>query len=117
MSEDIYEGLEEVNDEELKGLELDGKTEGFENMILLPLEAINDVDIDSVEFRKGLKEYSYIAGAITAMTNAGASAVDALGYLLNVKIAEVNMVAMKLKCKAQVDSAKYMRDNVEKDIL
>lgn len=83
------------------------------SIIKLPLQTIDGIDLDQEEFKKGVKEYSNVAGAISALVSAGAMPSEALEFVLNYKAVEANVKMNKDKCKAQVDASKHMLNNFE----
>jgi hypothetical protein len=122
--EEILEQLADElnNDEECTCPECQGLTEFPEadmdatfGMLQMPLETIQSVDYNGEDFSKGVSDNSYLAGCITALTNAGVPASEALSYFMNLKLAEVNTKMNKDKCKAQVDMAKHIKKNMEED--
>ena len=83
------------------------------SIINLPLETIKGIDLDKDEFAKGVRDHSYVAGAISALVSCGVMPAEALEFVLNSKMIEVNLKMNKDKCKSQVDASKYSLNNIE----
>ena len=84
---DAKELFEEDGDDSIPCV--DSTPQDLEQIILgveLDTEELQGAKYDEAEFKKGLKEYSYIAGAYVALSNAGISMVEAMNYILNFKI-------------------------------
>jgi hypothetical protein len=77
------------------------------------LMELEDYDLD--EFKRGLKETSYLAGKITAILNAGFSEASALDLILsmetvkhNIKVAEINReTSVEVSKNAKLSQEKY----------
>jgi hypothetical protein len=91
MTEQNKEEILEIDSDQLQEL-----LSGSDSDKLPPFE-IDLSDYDVEEFKRGIKETSYLAGVITAILNTGVSESFVLDYLLsketiahNLKTAEIN---------------------------
>lgn len=76
----------QLSEEDLEGLNLQN-----EFYIPVDLDNLDGIKLDRKGFDKGLKEYSYLAGGITALINVGISPNEALQYFINERTCEHNM--------------------------
>jgi len=112
------EGFEDVEDMEtseqmdIAGLESEESLE-FNVGITLDVSELENTKYLKKDFIKGINDYSYVAGAITAITNAGVSAQEALTYVLNMKLVDANIKMTDARCKAQVEAAKFAIKSLE----
>lgn len=80
----------QVSSEELEALELGDLNLESQFYIPMELENLKGIKYDKKEFDKGVKDYSYVAGAISSLLNAGLSSTDALNYIINRETIEHN---------------------------
>lgn len=80
----------QVSNEELEALELGDLNLESQFYIPMELENLKGIKYDKKEFDKGVKDYSYVAGAISSLLNAGLSSTDALNYIINRETIEHN---------------------------
>ena len=85
--------------------------------VLIDTTNVKELTYSKKEFDRGLKEYSYAAGAFTALVNAGMPSTDAINYIMNMYVLDTNKELTKMKCDAQVEASKFMRENMEREIL
>lgn len=58
-------------------------------------------------FKKGIEDYSYVCGAITALCNAGLNPTEAIEYIVNQDTIKHNIEVSKIGAEATVRAAKY----------
>lgn len=80
----------QVSSEKLEALELGDLNLESQFYIPMELENLKGIKYDKKEFDKGIKDYSYVAGAISSLLNAGLSSTDALNYIINRETIEHN---------------------------
>jgi hypothetical protein len=97
---DINQNSQNIQEPEYEQLTM------FCEPIYLDTENVEDLQLDKIEFEKGLKEVSYLSGMVTGLINIGIPLEEAINYLyarlnsdMNIKIAEIN-------CKASIESSK-----------
>ena len=88
--ENNKEKLQIVSSEELGGLDLGDLNLESQFYIPMELDNLEGIKYDKKEFDKGVKDYSYVAGAISSLLNAGLSSTDALNYIINRETIEHN---------------------------
>lgn len=75
--------------------------------IELDCEHLSKYLINNKEFERGIKDYSYVCGAITALCNSGLKPSEAIDYVVNVDTIKHNLEVTKIGANATVESAKY----------
>jgi hypothetical protein len=65
-----------------------------------------DVEFDKDEFKRGLKEGSYVAGLFTALINSGIDLESATTFILNNQNIEMNTEITKIQTNAQIEASK-----------
>lgn len=112
------ESGEEDNQTQLYNIEgQEGQGDILSIGVLLDTKTVQNKPIDEKAFVKGIKEYSYYAGAFSVLANAGIPAITAMNFILTLELAPMNERIIDKKCNAQVQTAKYIRNNMEKDII
>lgn len=102
----------ELTSEELGEL-LSGSEQSDDKLPPFLME-LEDYDLD--EFKRGLKETSYLAGKITAILNAGLSESSALDLILSMETVKHNIEVAKLNKEMNVEvskNAKVTQDKYE----
>jgi hypothetical protein len=84
--------MEEQNKEQILEIDADQLEELMSGSEIdkLPPFQMELEDYDLAEFKRGIKDTSYIAGVITALFNAGLGESSVLDYLLSTKTIEHN---------------------------
>jgi len=77
---------------------------------IIDKNSISEITFDAKEFAKGVKDYSFVAGQITALVNCGLSPEMAMSYVLNKE-------SVTLQKEMNVEMAKYGSLNKEKNEL
>lgn len=80
-----------------------------EEYYMIPLDCSEQAEehLDKDRFKKGLDDFSYASGAITALCNAGLKPSEALEYIINIDTINHNLEVSRISAEATVESAKY----------
>lgn len=80
-----------------------------EEIAFLPIDCTEQclATYDDDEFQRGIDEYSYVCGALTALCNAGLSPSEAIEYIVNKDTIQHNLEVTKIGANATVESSKY----------
>lgn len=109
---DLIEENEELDLSEL----LDSLTSDNE-LIPMDLSNVEEMKPDKASFSKGVKDYSYIAGAVTILMNSGLSAELALECVMSREAIDMNITLQDRTNKANVDIAKLGSVQVERNTI
>jgi hypothetical protein len=111
QEKELMDNPEELNEEYLDLESIQGTYENsFIPPIELPLEAY-----DWDKFNDGISEYSFLAGAITALANAGIHPSEALGFIINRETAEHNLKIANINKEMNIEVSKNTQINIEKN--
>jgi len=80
-----------------------------EDYFFIPLDCSSqaDLQLNNEEFARGLKEFSYVSGAITSLCNSGLKPSEAIDYIMSLDAIRHNLETTKIGAKATVDASKY----------
>ena len=112
--------MPEQNNEEVLELDVDQLQEligGSNGSDALPPFEIDFEDYDVEEFKRGVKETSYISGVITALFNAGFSEASVLDFILNKETIKHNLETAKINKDMSIEISKNQRIMAEKNEL
>lgn len=76
-----------------------------------------DVEFDNDEFRRGLKEASYLGGLYTGLLNAGFPLEDASNYIFAKMNADMNIKIAELNSQAQIQVSKNKSEVIDNQQL
>ena len=112
----------DINIEEImESLNLEDKENSDFDYIadILPLDCseLCSCTIDKPDFQRGINDFSYVCGAITALTNSGLSPEQALDYITNRETMEHNMKISELTANTNIECAKYASVKLERESL
>ncbi len=62
---------------------------------------------DADEFQRGINEYSFVCGALTALCNSGLTPAEAIEYIVNVDTIKHNLEVTRIGADATIESSKY----------
>ena len=118
------EDTKEVKTEEpLLPLELN-KSDSDVIMFFEPLEIStenlaesNNIQFDSDEFSRGLKDSSYFAGMYTGLINCGFSMEDAVALIFNRMNIENNIKVSEISANASMEVSKHVSNAKDHDTL
>lgn len=85
--------------------------------IMIGTDNLDEVCFNKNEFQRGLDEISYVCGMLTGLMNIGLNSVDALNYLVNIKVLENNIKVSEINKEASIDVAKETSLQIEKNSL
>lgn len=80
-------------------------------------EKVEDVQYDKEEFKHGLDKYSFYAGALTALKNAGITSSEALEIIINNDTITHSQCIQKMTCENNIAVAKIQESLVNKNQL
>lgn len=105
--------------EDNKELELNLDQLNLESQYYIPVELDNleGIKFDKKLFDKGLKDYSYLAGGISALINAGMSAEMALQYFINERTCQHNIELQKIVNDNNIQIAQIQEVKVQGQTL
>jgi hypothetical protein len=113
-------GLEEstLTEEQIKQLEsaLDGACEETDEYMFEPI-AMDIENYDTEEFDRGISEFSYWAGAITALKNTGLRFEDVVNLILNKMTIDHNIVTGKMANETSIEVSKNQTIVMDKNTL
>jgi hypothetical protein len=109
--------MTEQNKEEILEIDADQLQEYMNDSDKLPPIEIPFEFYNTDDFYKGIEDYSYISGAITALLNTGVSESFVLDYLLHKQTIEHNLKAAELNKEMSIEISKNQRIMTEKNEL
>jgi hypothetical protein len=109
--------MTEQNKEEILEIDADQLQDLMGDSDKLPPIEIPMEFYDTEEFYRGIKDFSYISGAITALLNVGVSESFALDYLLNQETIKYNLLAAEINRDMSVEISKNQKVMAEKNEL
>lgn len=114
-----YYNSEEENSEDgnVKTITMEESAEAMEihGGIDIDIKNIEECVYDKDEFKRGLDEHSYVAGAITALSNAGVPYNFIMDYIINKETIVHNIEYAKMNNEASIELAKVQNYQVEKN--
>lgn len=80
-----------------------------EEISFLPLDCTEQcyATFDDDEFQRGIDDYSYTCGALTALCNSGLNPSEAIEYIVNRETIKHNLEVTRIGATATVESAKH----------
>jgi len=86
------------------------------NYFIIPIKTDNVMisTFDDGKFQKGINDYSYIAGKLTALINTGVTPLEALNFILNQDTFKFNTEINKLICEKDIEVSKNQANLIEK---
>jgi hypothetical protein len=108
-----------LTEEQLKQLEnaLDGACEEPSDEYMFEPIAMEIEDYDTVEFDRGVSDFSYWAGAITALKNTGLRFEDVVNLILNKMTIDHNIVTGKMANETSIEVSKNQTIVMDKNTL
>jgi hypothetical protein len=110
MSEQNKEEILELDVDQLQDL-IGGSSDSSDTLPPFQLE-LEDFDVE--EFKRGIKDTSYIAGVITAFLNAGVTEGFALDFLLNKETIKHNLKTAEITKEMNIEMSKNQKATAEK---
>jgi hypothetical protein len=85
--------------------------------LMVDIEECQEENLDLSEYKRGLKDASYVCGLYNAMVNSGISIQFTQEYLMNKINADYNVEMTKLNCNTSIECSKNQVIVSEKNSL
>jgi hypothetical protein len=83
--------------------------------INIDIANLEGIEYDVAEFQKGLNDYSYIAGAITALKNVGLNNENIIAYLTTVDVLKSNIKVAEIGKDSDIEVSKNQNALIAKN--
>jgi len=112
----------ENQNEEIVSIPLNSDVSECNYDIIIPpfelnTDSISDAQFDEKEFKKGIKDISFICGQITGLINCGISPIEALGFVVNRETIQHNLDSAKISKEMNIEVAKHQSIQLDKTQL